>query len=87
MGLVARDEAEELIDLMATGTAPTLSTAATADWHTLTADEVCRRLEVDPAVGLSAAEVTARRQQHGPNKLAEEAKEPVGGRSCASTRI
>ena len=31
---------------------------------------------VDPAVGLSAAEVVERRQQYGPNKLAEEAKEP-----------
>ena len=36
----------------------------------------CRRLDVDPAVGLSAAEVTERRQRYGPNKLAEEAKEP-----------
>ncbi|HKE71975.1 MAG TPA: HAD-IC family P-type ATPase [Acidimicrobiales bacterium] len=47
-----------------------------ADWYGLTADEVCRRLEVDPAVGLSTAEVEARRARYGPNKLAEEAKEP-----------
>ena len=37
---------------------------------------ICRQLDVDPAVGLSAAEVLQRRQQFGPNKLAEEAKEP-----------
>jgi Ca2+-transporting ATPase len=47
------------------------------EWHGLTADEACRRLDVDPAVGLSAAEVTQRRQQYGPNKLAEEAQEPT----------
>ncbi|HEU0041617.1 MAG TPA: HAD-IC family P-type ATPase, partial [Jiangellaceae bacterium] len=33
-------------------------------------------LGVDPAAGLSAAEVIERRQRHGSNKLAEEAKEP-----------
>ena len=48
----------------------------TTDWYRLPADEVCRRLDVDPAVGLSAAEVLERRQRYGPNKLAEEAKEP-----------
>ena len=46
------------------------------DWHGLSADEVCRRLDVDPAVGLTADEVIARRESYGPNKLAEEAKEP-----------
>ncbi|WP_426573099.1 cation-translocating P-type ATPase [Aquihabitans sp. McL0605] len=40
------------------------------------ADEVCQQLGVDPAVGLSDAEVLERRAQHGSNKLAEEAKEP-----------
>ena len=48
-----------------------------AGWYSLPADEVCRRLDVDPAVGLSSAEVTERRQRYGPNKLAEEAKEPA----------
>ena len=33
-------------------------------------------LDVDPAAGLSAAEVVERRQRYGSNKLAEEAKEP-----------
>ena len=46
------------------------------DWYGLSADDVCRRLDVDPAAGLSAAEVVERRQRYGPNKLAEEAKEP-----------
>ena len=57
----------------------------TIDWYRLSADDVCRRLDVDPAVGLSAAAVLERRQQYGPNKLAEEAKEPAGEPSCAST--
>jgi Ca2+-transporting ATPase len=34
-------------------------------------------LDVDPVSGLSAAEVLARRERYGPNKLAEEAKEPA----------
>ncbi len=46
------------------------------DWYQLSADEACRRLEVDPATGLTEAEVVERRQRYGPNKLAEEAKEP-----------
>jgi Cation transporter/ATPase, N-terminus len=47
------------------------------DWYALSVDDTCRRLDVDPAAGLSASEVVARRQRFGPNKLAEEAKEPV----------
>ena len=47
------------------------------DFHLLSAEEVCARLEVDPAVGLSSAEVVARRARYGPNRLAEEAKEPA----------
>jgi P-type Ca2+ transporter type 2C len=46
------------------------------DWYGLPADEVCRRLAVDPAAGLSSTEVTERRAQYGANKLAEEAQEP-----------
>src|SRR5688572_24900985 len=46
------------------------------DWYRLSTEDVCRRLDVDPAVGLSAAAVLERRQRYGPNKLAEEAKEP-----------
>jgi Ca2+-transporting ATPase len=47
-----------------------------ADWYRISADEACRRLDVDPAVGLTSAAVAERRQRYGPNKLAEEAKEP-----------
>jgi Ca2+-transporting ATPase len=46
------------------------------EWFRLGPDEVCAALEVDPAVGLSADEVERRRERYGPNKLAEEAKEP-----------
>jgi len=46
------------------------------DWYGLPAGEVCRRLGVDPAAGLSSTEVTERRERYGPNKLAEEAREP-----------
>ncbi len=61
-------------------TAPQVAEAASAaapDWHTLSVEEVCARLEVDPERGLSAAEVVKRREQYGPNQLAEEAKEPA----------
>jgi Ca2+-transporting ATPase len=58
------------------------ASAATAvedptDWYALSAEDVCRQLDVDPAAGLSATEVEERRQRYGPNKLAEEAKEPA----------
>jgi Ca2+-transporting ATPase len=61
--------------MTATVTAPRAEEEPTA-WYGLAPDEVCRRLEVDPAVGLSAAQVAERRERYGPNKLAEEAKEP-----------
>ncbi len=57
-----------------TDTAAPADTAA--DWYRISADEACRRLDVDPAVGLTTDAVAERRQRHGPNKLAEEAKEP-----------
>jgi P-type Ca2+ transporter type 2C len=47
-----------------------------ADLHSLTSEEVCAQLGVDPRSGLDAAEVEQRRAQHGPNKLAEAKKEP-----------
>ena len=62
---------------MVAATTPTTPAEGLVDWYRLSADEVCRQLEVDPAVGLSAAEVDGARQQYGPNKLAEEAKEPA----------
>jgi Ca2+-transporting ATPase len=45
-------------------------------WHGLAADEACARLDVDPQAGLDDAEVERRRDQVGPNKLAEAKKEP-----------
>ena len=45
--------------MTATTTTPTAQ--AEVDWYRLSPDEVCQRLEVDPAVGLSTAEVTERR--------------------------
>ncbi len=63
--------------MTATTTATATPVENTTDWYRLSADDVCRQLDVDPAVGLSAAAVLERRQQYGPNKLAEEAKEPA----------
>ena len=45
-------------------------------WHGLTAQEACARLGVDPARGLTPDEVGKRREQVGPNKLAEAETEP-----------
>jgi Ca2+-transporting ATPase len=54
------------------------STAGPAiEWHGLTAEQVCERLDVDPSIGLSSSEADRRRQQYGPNKLAEQAPEPA----------
>ena len=40
-------------------------------WYGLTAEEATRQLGVDPARGLDDAEVLKRREQYGPNRLAE----------------
>ena len=45
-------------------------------WHVLTAEDACEQLAVDPRHGLEAVEVGRRREQVGPNKLAEAKKEP-----------
>jgi P-type Ca2+ transporter type 2C len=45
-------------------------------WHGVTADEACAELGVDARSGLDAGEVERRREQVGPNKLAEAEKEP-----------
>ncbi len=62
--------------MTATTTTAGDTTQGEVDWYRLSADEVCQRLDVDPAVGLSTAEVVERRARYGANKLAEEAKEP-----------
>ena len=56
--------------------APATPPETSTDWYRLAADDVCARLGVDPAVGLSTAEVAEHRKRYGANKLAEEAKEP-----------
>jgi Ca2+-transporting ATPase len=68
---------QEVTGPPATGATVVSTEPADRAWYGLTADDVCRQLDVDPAVGLSAAEVLDRRQRYGPNKLAEEAKEPA----------
>ncbi len=40
-------------------------------WHCLDVETVARRLDVDPATGLSSAEAAARLRRFGPNRLAE----------------
>ena len=54
------------------------ATATSRDqaWNSLTAEEAYTRLGVDPRAGLDPAEVEKRRAEHGPNRLAEQAKEP-----------
>ena len=55
---------------------PTTPATETTDWYRLSAEDACRQLDVDAAVGLTSAGVVERRERYGPNKLAEEAKEP-----------
>jgi Ca2+-transporting ATPase len=50
--------------------------APAAAWHALTLAEVAARLDTDPAAGLSTAEATRRRAEHGDNTL--RAKPPEG---------
>ncbi len=45
-------------------------------WRSVTPEEACAQLGADPGTGLEAAEVERRREQFGPNKLAEVKKEP-----------
>jgi Ca2+-transporting ATPase len=45
-------------------------------WHALSVDDALKAQGVDAERGLSSAEVQARRQQYGPNRFAEAAKEP-----------
>ena len=48
----------------------------TLAWHSLTPEQACARLGVEPLLGLNAAEIERRRSQVGPNKLAAAKKEP-----------
>jgi len=49
--------------------------APTGPWHTAPPEAVCAALDVDPAVGLTSAQVAERRARYGPNALAQERKE------------
>ena len=53
-----------------------MTTADPTPWYHLDATAAAQQLTVDPARGLDAAEVARRLAQHGPNKLAEKAREP-----------
>ncbi len=59
----------------AVSTSVTSTSVTSTAWHALSADEALARQTVDPAIGLSAAEVAARRSTFGPNRLTESAGE------------
>ncbi len=62
---------------MSVSTAPSSGAAQAAPettWHALAPDEVAKRLEVDPLVGLTSAEADARRSKYGQNAFAEAKK-------------
>ncbi len=46
-------------------------------WHALPPQAVLEQLDCDPAHGLSETQAAARREQHGPNQLAEKAPRPA----------
>jgi Ca2+-transporting ATPase len=48
----------------------------TTVWHALSVEEALEKQNVDSAIGLTSAEVEARRSTYGPNKLSAAAKEP-----------
>jgi P-type Ca2+ transporter type 2C len=50
--------------------------AESGTWHATPAEEATERLEVDVGEGLSAEEAAQRLERDGPNRLAEEKKEP-----------
>ncbi len=52
-------------------------TGKIAVWHTLNDTAVAEQLQVTPQQGLSHAEAAKRLQEHGPNALTEEKKEPT----------
>ncbi len=54
----------------------TLNGSKEETWYRLSPVQVAEKLGVDPAKGLSAAEVQSRRSTYGPNRLEEAKKEP-----------
>jgi P-type Ca2+ transporter type 2C len=61
---------------MATTAIPAPAPSGAPAWHALSVDDALRAQHVDPAVGLSPAEVESRRATFGANKFAEAKKEP-----------
>ena len=63
---------------MDAATAPPLETGppSAPAWHTVGLVDIFEHQGVDEHTGLTSAEVGARRDQYGPNRLAEAAKEP-----------
>jgi Ca2+-transporting ATPase len=61
---------------MATTVEPEVQSAPDEHWYTLAPEQVAGGLKVDAALGLSQAEVEARRAQYGPNAFAVAASEP-----------
>ncbi|MFC2029991.1 cation-transporting P-type ATPase, partial [Chloroflexota bacterium] len=51
-------------------------TESQSTWFTMTPEAVGKALQVDPAKGLSTAEVQQRLGEYGPNQLEEKKKEP-----------
>ena len=47
------------------------------DWHALSAPDALRELSVDASAGMTAAEVTQRRQKYGPNQVTAKAAAPA----------
>ena len=72
---------------MTTDTAvdPTTSAVATG-WYGLTAEDVARKLDVDPAQGLSTARAAELLERNGPNALPAEATTPVWQQFLAQYR-
>jgi P-type Ca2+ transporter type 2C len=60
-----------------TPVAPSTSDAPATGWYALTPEDVAKRLDVDPARGLSAAKAAELLQTNGPNALPAEATTPV----------
>ena len=54
--------------------APVAAAAPATAWHGLTPEAALAELGVNQAVGLTGAEVEARRAKYGPNKFAEAPK-------------
>ena len=61
----------------AAGPATNAGTAPRSDWHAVSAGIAARRLGVDPARGLGAAEAGRRLERTGPNRLAAKPPRPA----------